>query len=914
MLSRAKWVGKSGYAVLLCMFLVGCANLGREGGGAGVNGLVVSAGWQLQDIAKVPESGEVLSNPGYSAANWYKATVPGTVLTSLVNEGVYPEPLYGENNRPDKIPESLCRTSYWYRTELTIPAGFNGKHVWLNFDGINYIADIWANGRRLGEIRGAFSRGVFDITSIAGAGERVAIAVLIKPPPNPGEPQEQTVALGMGGNGGVMSHDGPTFISSQGWDWIPAIRDRNMGIWQNVTLTSTGPVVIQDPYVVTDLPLPQTDRAEVMIEAKVRNVSGEKQTGVLRGTLGDHRIESGLLVLSPGESTLTKFKVSIDRPKLWWPNGLGDPYLYPLELRFQVGSVVSDTERLNVGIREVSYSIAGSDNLGLVVNGVPVFAKGGNWGMDEAMKRSPRERLEAQIRLHREANYTIIRNWVGQSTSEDFYDLCDRYGILVWDEFFQPNPSDSGRARGGNGDDDIADIPMYLANVREKVLRFRNHPSIALWCGRNEGVPTPAAINEGNAAILKELNPDRLYQPSSTDGRGVRSGGPYAWRTPEAFYAGPARGGRGRGRGPASGPASAPASTPLEPFKTEIGSASIPTLESIKSFLDPKDWNPVPLNDAWAAHDLCRGNGQGDQYPARVTARYGAFTDLPSFVRKAQLMNYEAHRAMYEGRQAKMFNPSNAVINWMSNPAQPSFTWQVYSYDLEPFGSFFGTQKACEPVHIQMNQDDWRVMVINNTARDLVGLTATVRVVNMDGSEKKQRSLPAVAKSSSANDLGPIEFPADVSDVHFVKLELRDSNNRIISHNFYWRGKAQQADFTAMDSMPTVGLNASASYRVEKGKCLVEVTLSNPTKQVALMAHAQLRREESNQRVLPVYYSENYVSLLAGEQRTIRIEASVDDLKGEKPMVVVDGWNVVVAEDGSRSMRVKTNDDAIIRR
>ena len=132
------------------------------------------------------QGGDVISKVGYAPANWYKATVPGTVLTSLVNDGVYPEPLYGENNRPDNIPESLCRTSYWYRTEVGVPADFAGKRIWLNFDGINYTADVWVNGKQAGTIKGAFARGIFDVTDLVKPGQRAAIAVRINPPPHPG--------------------------------------------------------------------------------------------------------------------------------------------------------------------------------------------------------------------------------------------------------------------------------------------------------------------------------------------------------------------------------------------------------------------------------------------------------------------------------------------------------------------------------------------------------------------------------------------------------------------------------------------------------------------------------------------------------------------------------------------------------
>jgi beta-galactosidase/beta-glucuronidase len=350
-------------------------------------------------------------------------------------------------------------------------------------------------------VKGAFARGKFDVSKFVNAGQMATLAVLIKPPPHPGTPLEQTVLNGTGRNGGILAEDGPTFLCTIGWDWIPGIRDRDMGIWQKVFLSATGPVVIENPLVSSDLPLPKTDVANLQIEATVRNTSGAEQKGVLHGTIDniDFKIP---LTLKPNESHLVKLtpattpKLHVHNPRLWWPNGYGPQNLYRLHLSFDVnGNAPSDSRDVNFGIRKITYSVPNSDNLTVSVNGVPIMCRGGNWGMDEALKRIPRERIEACVRLHQLANFTMIRNWVGQSTSEDLYDMCDKYGILLWDEFFQPNPSD-----GPNP----LDTDLFLTNVREKVLRFRNHPSIAIWCGRNEGKPPPA-IDAGIQKIMTEL-------------------------------------------------------------------------------------------------------------------------------------------------------------------------------------------------------------------------------------------------------------------------------------------------------------------------------------------------------------------------------------------------------------------------
>ncbi|HEV2320606.1 MAG TPA: glycoside hydrolase family 2, partial [Verrucomicrobiae bacterium] len=507
-------------------------------------------------------------------------------------------------------------------------------------------------------------------------------------------------------------------------------------------------------------------------------------------------------------------------------------------------------------------------------------AKGGDWGMDEAMKRIPRARLDAMIHLHQQANYDIIRNWVGQSTSEDFYEACDKYGILVWDEFFQPNPAD-----GPNPDDP----DLYLANVREKILRFRQHPCIALWCARNEGDPPPA-IGAGIQQLINELDPGRLYQPSSTSGRGVHSSGPYHWRTPRQFYSFPNS----------------------EAFKTEIGSMSVPTLEAIHAMMPSNDWNVI--NDDWAEHDFCSGAQEGNRYPGILTRRYGPISSLADFVRKSQLANYEAFRAMYEGRFAKLFEPVTGVITWMSDPAQPSFVWQLYSHDLEPNASLFAVREACQPIHIQMNQNNWHVMVINNTPRALSGLKIKTQVFNLDGTLAYSHISQRDAAPGAATDAGEIQFPANLSAVHFVKLELRDRHNHRVSDNFYWRAATEDPDnFQALNQLPRTPLDIRARSRNRGAECVLEVTVRNPTRSVALMSHLQLRRAGSGERVLPVFYSDNYISLLPGQSRTLTIEAASADLDGEAPLLAVDGWNVTVnAEFASRSpVKVTANADAL---
>ncbi len=222
--------------------------------------------------------------------------MPGTVLTTLVDRGVYPDPAVGLNNL--SIPETLARQDYWYRTEFDTPAEAAGRQMWLTFNGVNYSAEVWVNGRMTGTMKGAFIRGRFPVTLAAG---RNAIAVRVSPPPHPGIAHEESMTAGVGENGGVQMMDGPTFVATEGWDWIPSVRDRNTGLWQGVTLAATGPAVMGDPQVVTTLPKPDNSVADVEIAVPVTNNGQAPVTTTVRAVFDDVVVEKPVTV-APGQT------------------------------------------------------------------------------------------------------------------------------------------------------------------------------------------------------------------------------------------------------------------------------------------------------------------------------------------------------------------------------------------------------------------------------------------------------------------------------------------------------------------------------------------------------------------------------------------------------------------------------------
>ena len=450
--------------------------------------------------------------------------------------------------------------------------------------------------------------------------------------------------------------------------------------------------------------------------------------------------------------------------------------------------------------------------------------------------------------------------------------MADKYGILLWDEFFQPNPNDGP---------DVSDIPTYLANVTDKVQRYRNHPSIALWCARNEGYP-PKELDDTLQTLMTRLDSTRLYQSNSSAGRGVASHGPYYWRSPRFFY------------------------VIHESFKTETGSVSIPTIESIQGMMPQKDWETI--NDDWAQHDMAAGAQRGNEFPTSLTVRYGHIRNLADFVQKGQLATYEAFRAMYEGRNAEMFKTTTGVITWMSHPAQPSFVWQLYHYDLEPNAALYAVKKASETVHVQLNEEDRDIEVVNNRPDSLNALTVKALIYRLDGTTDSQKTYAVVqVPGSSTVKAATIDVSARISPVYFIKLELMDASGKLLSSNFYWQHVAQD-QFEGLMNLPIVTLDAEAGARVEGDNTVLTVTLHNNTSHVALMSHLQLHQKKSGRRVLPVFYSDNYISLVPGESATVSVEAATKDLQGDSPLIEVDGYNVDVKPvDGAVSITANTN-------
>ncbi len=802
--------------------------------------------WRVQRDSLVGANGDALSKPGFDDRDWIAATVPGTVLTSYLNAGAVPDPNFGDNQL--MISDSYFQSDFWYRTEFTAPTAAAGKHLWLNLDGINWKADVFLNGGKIGRIEGGFLRGRFDVTSRIRPGAINALAVRIEKVATPGSTKEKTFQS-PGLNGGALGADNPTYHASIGWDWIPPIRGRNTGIWAGVYVDSTGPVEIGSPLVTTTLPLPDTSRADVAIEATLRNLEATPVAGTLRGRFGDKAFELPVK-LEPSSATTVKQALKLANPKLWWPVGYGDPNLYPVELRFEANGAVSDSKSFQAGVRQFTYSEEGGA-LRIWINGRRFIPRGGNWGFPESMLRYRAREYDAAVKYHRDMNFTMVRNWVGQIGDDAFYEACDRHGVVVWQDFWLANPVD-----GPNPDDN----DMFLKNARDTLLRIRNHPSIGLYCGRNEG-PPPKLIEEALRGMLPELHPGLHYIPHSSTGP-VSGEGPYRALPPKAYF-----------------------QQPKTKFHSEMGMPNIVPIESLGLMMPESGmW---PQGDMWGLHDFSLQGAQGGaSFREIIDKGYGGAENAGQWVTLAQFVNYDGYRAMFEAQAANRMG----LLLWMTHPAWPSFVWQTYDYYFEPTAAYFGCKKASEPLHIQWNQAADTVEVVNYSGGDARGLTARAEVLNLDGSVKWSKTAPVDSQEDSTLPALKLDYPADLTPVHFIRLTLLRGATAI-SSNFYLRA-LKEGDYTAIRQLPKVNLEAATRVERQGARWLLTTDVRNTSAQPALMVRLKVVREKTGDRILPAIYSDNYIALMPGERRTLRTELEHADTRGERPRMVVEGFNV----------------------
>jgi len=836
----------------------------------------LNSGWLCANVKEVNANGLQISEKGFAVSSWMNATVPGTVLTTLLNNKKVPDPFYGMNN--EKIAD-IYKTgndyyTYWFVKDFDEKA-IGNEQVWLQFRGINYKADIFLNGKKVNPqiIEGMHLRSQFNITKLLAANGKNRLAVIVHPPDVVGNPNG-----GQGGDGTIAR--GLTTQYTAGWDWIQPIRDRNTGIWDKVTIEKTQSINILNPHVVTLVPGKRLAEgkqkpATIKVSVEVENPSVKTVSGFLQYAIDGQVIKKAVTIKAGERSEISFPDFTLLNPKLWWPNGYGAQYLYDLKIQFISAAKTLDQETLKVGVRQIdNIWNEHTKSMGAYVNGQKIFIKGGNWIISDAMLRFTDARYDAEVRYHKDMNLNLIRIWGGAILERpEFYKACDQYGLLVFQDFWfsgdcngrwvDPMKKDDQWTRRKYPDNH----PLVLTAIEDQVKMIRNHASLAFWCGGNEITPPDDILQPIKNDILPRLDGTRMFFDFSNSDEmsyntiGGNGDGPYGIQNPRSFWG-----------------------DKTFPYNSEVGSVGVGDYESLEKFIPAENMLAPQFKEkpdsVWDYHKYIG-------YDEHINP-YGKAKDVKDFAMKAQLVNYDQYRALMEGFSNKMWDWYTGSIIWKTQNPWTALRGQMYDYYLDPNACLYGLRKGSEPLHVMMNPIDSMVTVVNNgfTTRD--NLLVQAKAYDMDGKEHFYSQVFNSIGPSSVRRYFPLNdflIKLDKKEGVFVSLKILNEAQDVLSENLYWL-PGKDGRYSGLQKIKTVVPIIEAT---EKRKGQIAVTLSNAKDNpVAFFNRIALVDAVSGKRILPAFYSDNYISVLPGESKTITVDYS----GSQKTAVEVYGWNV----------------------
>jgi exo-1,4-beta-D-glucosaminidase len=850
--------------------------------------IFLHTGWKLQSECQFTASPEQISVAGFSTEGWHSTNVPATVVAALVTDKTYPDPYFGMNLRNfpggdypiahtfSRLPmpkDSPFKCGWWYRTEFKLPGNYDGRHVWLNFGGINNRANIWLNGHQIADskaVAGAYRTYEFDLTKYLAPGGANVLAV-------------ETIA------------QTPTDLGINFVDWNPSPPDKDMGLWRDVYLRESGPVAVRYPAVFTHFTDASLAQADLTVEAELHNATDASVSGTLEGHIGDVKFQQPV-TLNANETRAVRFtpeqftQLQFKNPEVWWPYQMGAQNLHQLEVRFVVNGDTSDSQSVRFGIREVTAHINDAKALQFSINGKKILIRGGGWSPDMLLRQNLTA-IDAHFRYVRAMNLNTIR-LEGKLETKEFYDMADERGVLImagwcccdhWEEWKKWQP----------GDIDIA-----TASLRSQILRMRSHASMLVWLNGSDN-PPPVDVETAYIKVLKESDWPNPYISSAsatpttvTGPSGVKMSGPYDYVPPDYWLIDKTHYGGAFGFNTETSPGPAP-----------------PVIDCLKKFLpEDKLW---PQNEFWNYHAGGEGFKNLNHFNDSMKAQYGDATTLDTYELKSQLMAYEGERAMYEAYSRNKYSQTTGLIQWMLNNAWPSTIWHLYDFYFQPAGGYFGTKKACEPLHIMYSYDDGSINVVNSEYRKLSGLAVSVALYDIDLKLRFAKQVPLDIDSDAvANVLTvPQDAFSPASGAYFLKLQVAASDGKILSSNFYWlaNDKSQYdwkkttyqftpvthyVDLTALQSLPKATVDVVGSIMPSPDGPVAHVQIKNPSKNLAFQVRLAIRKSGQEGEILPVFWEDNYISLMPGETREITAKYVPDAAVFGGVELRVSGWNV----------------------
>ncbi len=862
--------------------------------------------WLMKKNGEVNATGAEISTLDFKTNGWAEAIVPGTVLTNLVEQKVYPEPYFGQNNKlkngliPDLAKEGREFYTYWFRTEFTVPENFKGKTIWLEPEGINYRAEIWVNGAMVGVMAGMFNSLPIDISHRVKPGEKAALAIRVYPVDIPGTTMPKSWgAVGEWHNGGDgWIGQNVTQLMTVGWDFTyeDGIRDRNTGIWKSIRLYATGKVQLRHPMVRSELAHPNYDQASETITVEVFNPTNAREECTVRGRIKglfeggenlDIQVEKKVNLVRGTHQTITFSPkdfpaLTIKNPKLWWPKNKGEQHLYSLELTaINKNGEISDSIQTRFGIREVIASRETPDKSKiLIVNGHKMFVRGSNW-IPEAMLRTDDARMETELAYTDQSGINLLRLWGGGIAESDrFYELCDEYGIMVWQEFWM-----TGDTRHP------MDETLYLANVASTMKRIRNHPSLVIYVSSNESTSVTGAEE-----LINELDGTLPYQMQS-ECDGVHDGSPYKQVNPMRHYENTAsdRGSR------------------VDGFNPEYGAPTLPIVQSLKKMMPAEDLWPIN-KETW---DYMDGNGfhlMSTLYTDMVN-QYGKSENIEEFARRGQMVGAMNSKSIWEVWNENKLDFGerwcSGLLFWYHNCPNMQVCARMWDWMLEPTASLYHTMHALEPIHVQYNYLKNTVSVANDYLQEQKDLTITAEVYDMNSRRLlKLNAKTDIPADGVANDVITITFPEKITPVHFIALQAKDKDGKLVSQNIYWRSTDKYEGKKTVTGPCTSGFEPLTSMKEAKPKVKAtrlpdeedmhcwEVNIRNSGSRIAFFCQVLLTNSKG-ESIHRTHYTDNFITLLPGQQETIIIRTPKT---GEKD------YKLEFCENMSAVQQVKIND------
>ncbi|MCU4176143.1 glycosyl hydrolase 2 galactose-binding domain-containing protein [Carboxylicivirga sp. N1Y90] len=845
----------------------------------------LNEGWEISSSAKVDQSGESISLTEYETQDWVKGNIPATVMSILRQNGQYSDLYFGKNF--ENVDKSIFQVPWWYRKNFTVADVKNGEHYQLRFEGLNYKANIWLNGKLIADsskIEGAFGRWTFDVTKKLQKGNNV-IAVEVIPP------KRGDLTIG--------------FV-----DWNPAAPDENMGLWRGVTLMKSG-VVSMDAPMVSSVLKDDLSAADLQITHQLNNHSDKEQDVELIANVEGVGVLKKNIKVMPNESfdavfTSDEFsELNVQNPKLWWPNNMGEPTMYNIEITCKVNGKYSHHINSRFGIREFEEYLTKNGHKGYKINGQEIVIKGAGW-VDDVLLADSDEKVRAQVEYVKHMNMNCIRLEGFWGRNKTLYDAADENGLLLmigwschWEwEAYCGRPETHFMSITGEDE-----IEMHAQSYRDQVMYLRNHPSVFLWVFGSDKLPVPeleSKLNkyigdvDGTRPMLasckgQDYGTDFFNISEITGHTGVKMLGPYSYVPPSYWYVDTQAGG-------AYG------------FNTETGPGpQVPPMESLKRMIPESDlW---PVNDMWNFHCGRHEFGTLNRYTLAFNNRYGQSNSVEDFTFRSQVSNYEAIRPMFESFQVNRHNEATGVIQWMLNSAWPEMFWQLYDYYLVPNGAFYGTRKACQPLNPAYNYKDNAVYLTNDFLSDHMGLTVDIKILDINSKEVFGKSLSVDSKANTSIKVLDLPVIKDLSETYFLSLKVNDANKKELADNFYWLStKSDVMDFPAtswvgtpqkefanlkgLNSLGKVEISESWSTTVQEDKTVFTCQLENKGDEIAFFIETAVLDPKTNQTIVPVFWDNNYVSLLPGESKVLKARICNDLLpKDSKPVLRVRAWN-----------------------